>query len=310
MVVVPVCIFGSYDGHMYAVRETDGALLARVPLGGSPFASPVALSTEQQEACMVVMATNRGRVAQFRLTLTGEEEQGGGGERAVAVAEEWTHEAGCAIFTTPAVIPGGPAAPPLLVLGGTDGAIRALDPARGGKERWRVDLKCGPIFCPPLAVSVGVHSPNRQGVVVGGQDGSVRWLAAADGHTVWAVAPPSPPPPPPPAVAAAASAAAVALEGGPITGRPALLPGGRAVVVATAAGRLRVLDSGSGSTLAAVVVGAGQRLGSPTVRAEGGGGGVMVVVGSRDDGVYGVRLRGAEEAEPGSVHERRKRRRE
>jgi hypothetical protein len=71
---------------------------------------------------------------------------------------------------------------------------------------------------------------------------------------------------------------------------------------------MRVLDSGSGQEIAAVVVGTGQRLGSPAVLVEEEGGGVMVVVGSRDDGVYGLRLgEGA-----GGVHhgEGRKRRRE
>lgn len=256
-----VAVFGSYDGHMYVVNERDGGLLARVPLGGgggSPFASPVALPVveEEEATARVVMVTNRGRIAAFCLRWTGEGE--------LAVQEEWAKEAGCAVFTTPAVLL---SPSPALVIGGTDGVLRCLDLRRGGQERWRVDLGGGPVFCPPLAVDEG------RDVVVGGQDGRVWRVGGADGRMVWV------------------AVRDANLREGPaaITRRPALLPGGEAVVVADAEGGLRVLGLERGGTETSLVVGGGQRLGAPAVL-EGDGGGVLVVVGSRDDGVYGVKV--------------------
>lgn len=271
-----VCVLGSYDGHAYVVSERDGAVLARVALGGSPFASPVVVpyledkegeGKEGAAGARVVMVTNRGRVVQLRLSVALDPPASESAAVSVSATVEWARDVGCAVFTTPAVVSPHPGRGKgrLLVLGGTDGTLLALDPCEGGREAWRVDLRGGPVFCPPLPVGGAAAD-----VIVGGQDGSLRRVDGSTGAVVW-----------------------VAEAGGweSVTGRPVLLGEGEGAVVAaaTAAGWLRLLDVGTGEGVGAVRVGAGQRLGSPVVLRGGKKrGGEVIVVGSRDDGVYGA----------------------
>ena len=258
-----VVAFGSYDGQLYVLDEDTGALLAQAALGGSLFASPVLLppgEAEDRDVARLVTVTNRGRVAQFRLAR-----DSGSTSARMQLVEEWSREVGCAVFTTPAVVvlPSFPT--PLLVLGGTDGAMVALDAGNRGATVWRTDLGRGPIFCPPLLVG-----SEEEGVVVGCADGSIVRLSGRCGARVWTTE----------------AADVGCVEGESITGRPALLSETH-VVVTTSKGRILALHAGTGEAVGSLQLGSQpQRLGSPVVREADGK--AVVVVGSRDDGLYGV----------------------
>ena len=275
--------FGSYDGYLYIVEASSGALWAAPsPLGGSPFASPLVLpagggrgegGAAAAGAARLVTVTNRGRVVQWKV----QRQADGRG----SVTLDWSLEVGCAVFTTPIFS----SASSLLVLGGTDGSALALDPGRGGAVVWRVALNgangvgTAPIFTSPSLLSAGDNDDDdeEEGVLVACQS-SLHCLASKSGEQKWLVE-------------------TSAREGEVITGKPAVLEDSRFVLVSTSLGRVFVLNAQKerSEVMAKLGVGAGQRLSSPAVvlvpeRLVGGKKRWMTVVGSRDDGVYMVEI--------------------
>lgn len=259
-----VVVFGSYDGHLYVLEQRHGSVLAQASIGGSLFASPIALPPPSSS---LVLCTNRGLLSRWLLTAPSSP------SASWSLSTTWTHDLRSPTFSTPCLCPSSS----LLVLGCTDGSIRAVR-ASDGQPVWRRDTP-QPVFSSPTPTSLPSITDDGGGddvAFIGCHDGKLRALRLSDGSLLWSAAlPPGP---------------KVEPSRGAIFSKPLLLPQPDAshamVCVATCSGRLCLLDGRSGRLVSSTATWAvdGELFSSPVAVGD------RVLVGCRDDHLYCLQL--------------------
>jgi outer membrane protein assembly factor BamB len=160
VVVKGVVYVGSGDGHVYALDlETGGERWAATATGAVDAAPAVAAGR--------VFVGDRAGVFHALDAATGKELWSF--REGMPVPFPWGHESGD-IYRSSATIAGG-----MVLFGGTDGFVYALDPATG-RPKWRTDLQARIPGSPAVAEGL---------VVVGDAAGIVHALDLASGASRW-----------------------------------------------------------------------------------------------------------------------------
>ncbi|MDB5070549.1 MAG: Pyrrolo-quinoline quinone [Candidatus Eremiobacteraeota bacterium] len=155
-----VVYVGSSDGKLYALDARTGSEKWSRALG-SPVSSTPAIADG-----VVFVQTHAGRVVALHARSGAPMWSHDGGK---AVALPWGHESGDLYASSPTLAAG------MLLIGGGDGALYALD-AKSGRERWHLTTR-GRVRSSPA-----VHAGR---VFVGSFDGDVYAADLASGKLVW-----------------------------------------------------------------------------------------------------------------------------
>lgn len=241
-------LVGSYDYRLYALCQHSGTTLWSIDTGAAVFSSPSRISMGW------AVANTAGRVLSVKGAAVG------------AVAEErWSRSLPAPVFSSLLAIG------ELLCVGCADGLLYALD-SRSGAMVWTV-ATFKPIFSSPSTVPMLGHSHKIEARCwIGSHDGHLRCIDCKVGRQIWAVD-----------------------IGGPIFATPFVFflktepvldaspTPSLAVLCATTAGRVVVLDAVSGKFVASCQMN-GETFGSPIVTEFG------ILVSCRDNNLYSINL--------------------